>query len=130
LTHNGDVTYTPPRGKKGVFIKKEAKRRLPETVGVVMNGADNISSAVEAIKINASDYLEKPFSDNKIKSLIEKTLEARELAYIKECPEPGDREKGRLSQKCEVIRVLVKASQDMRFWRALIEKGSNALSEY
>jgi hypothetical protein len=73
LTHNGDVTYTPPRGKKGVFIKKEAKRRLPG---------------------------------------------------------PGDREKGRLTEKCEVIRVLVRASQDMRFWRALIEKGSDALSEY
>jgi DNA-binding NtrC family response regulator len=42
------------------------------------------NSAVEAIKIGAFDYVERPFSDDKIKSAIEKALKAREVAFIKE----------------------------------------------
>jgi hypothetical protein len=41
-----------------------------------------------------------------------------------------DPEKERLIQKHELIRVLDRTSQDMRFRRELIEKGSEALSGY
>ena len=114
----------------GMEVIKQVKRRWPETVVVVITEASSISSAVEAIKIGAFDYLEKPFSDDKIKSVVEKALKAREVARIKERLEAVDPEKGKLIQKREVARVLDRASQDMRFWRTLMEKGSEALSEY
>jgi DNA-binding response OmpR family regulator len=97
---------------------------------VVITGASSVSSAVEAIKMGAFDYVEKPFTDDKIKSVVGKALKVKEAALMKEGLEAFDPEQGRLIQKQEIIRVLERASKDMDFRRALIDQGSEALSRY
>jgi two-component system, sensor histidine kinase len=50
-------------GKNGLEIIKEAKRRYPYCACLLMTGYANTESVVEAMRLGANDYLEKPFSE-------------------------------------------------------------------
>lgn len=50
-------------GKNGLEIIKEARRLHPYCACLVMTGYANTESVVEAMRLGANDYLEKPFSE-------------------------------------------------------------------
>ncbi|ALA52840.1 sigma-54 dependent transcriptional regulator [Shouchella clausii] len=47
----------------GLALLKHVKRRQPHCKVIIMTGYSTIKTAVEAMKLGASDYIEKPFDD-------------------------------------------------------------------
>ena len=59
-------------GASGVELLKEIKRDYPETEVVVLSDDTRVSSAVEAIKLGAYEYLPKPIDPGRLKNVLEK----------------------------------------------------------
>ncbi|MEW6673204.1 MAG: response regulator [Thermodesulfobacteriota bacterium] len=114
----------------GMEVIKRVKARRPQTSVVVITGYSTVTSAIEAMKLGAHDYLPKPFTDEEFKSAVEGALKAKKTAPARDFIEKVDTEEGRLIQKQEVIRVLTRASQDEAFWQDLLKNGSAALKDY
>src|SRR5581483_991109 len=63
----------------GIELLAEAKRLRPELPVVLMTAFATVSTAVEAMKLGAYDYIQKPFDGDEIKLLVERTLEHSRL---------------------------------------------------
>ena len=59
----------------GVELLKQAKRLLPHTEIAIMTGHGSIESAVDAMKLGAYDYIEKPFRVEKMRLLLQRMAE-------------------------------------------------------
>ncbi len=105
----------------GMRILRDIKRSRPTLPVVIFTGYATVQSAVQAMKLGASDYIEKPFTPDMLLTTIKKVLEkaARE--------EP---EKQELIHKDEVIRVLERAAVDSEFVASLFYYGAEALQDY
>ncbi|MGE0043722.1 MAG: sigma-54-dependent transcriptional regulator [Vicinamibacterales bacterium] len=57
-------------GLNGLETLREIKRRAPFCEVVLMTGYGTIESAVEAVKLGATDYLRKPFDFTRLKELL------------------------------------------------------------
>ena len=75
-------------GISGLDVLKHVKDSDPEVAVVMITAYGSISTAIEAMKNGAQDYLLKPFDPNELGVLIEKILhnqaQARENLYLKE----------------------------------------------
>jgi len=114
----------------GMEVIKRVKAQRPQTSVVVITGYSTVSSALEAMKLGAHDYLPKPFTDEEFKSAVQGALKTKAAYPTKDFVEKVDTEEGRLIQKQEVLRVLTRASQDEVFWQDLLKNGSAALKDY
>ena len=82
--------YTPDRaildlkmpGQSGLVLLKKLKERAPETAVVILTGYGSIPTTVEAMKLEATNYITKP-------APLEKILEAFEGADTEESLEEG-----------------------------------------
>ena len=63
----------------GIELLGEARRLRPEMPVVLMTAFATVGTAVEAMKLGAYDYIQKPFDGDEIKLLIERTLEHSRL---------------------------------------------------
>jgi DNA-binding NtrC family response regulator len=63
----------------GIELLAEAKRVRPEMPVVLMTAFATVSTAVEAMKLGAYDYIQKPFDGDEIKHLVDRTLEHNRL---------------------------------------------------
>jgi two-component system, NtrC family, response regulator HydG len=63
----------------GIELLAEARRLRPEMPVVLMTAFASVNTAVEAMKLGAYDYIQKPFDGDEIKLLIERTLEHSRL---------------------------------------------------
>src|SRR5271170_610168 len=63
----------------GLELLAEAKRLRPELPVVLMTAFASVANAVEAMKLGAYDYIQKPFNGDEIKLLIDRTLEHNRL---------------------------------------------------
>ncbi|HEY2586499.1 MAG TPA: sigma-54 dependent transcriptional regulator [Tepidisphaeraceae bacterium] len=63
----------------GIELLGEARRLRPEMPVVLMTAFATVNTAVEAMKLGAYDYIQKPFDGDEIKLLIERTLEHSRL---------------------------------------------------
>src|SRR5271154_3548030 len=72
-----DLLITDLRMPKmtGLELLAEAKRLRPEMPVVLMTAFATVANAVEAMKLGAYDYIQKPFNGDEIKLLIDRTLE-------------------------------------------------------
>jgi two-component system, NtrC family, response regulator AlgB len=59
----------------GMQLLKEARRLAPEMTVTIMTAHGSIDSAVEAIKVGAYDYLQKPFEFSELQHFVEKVYE-------------------------------------------------------
>lgn len=115
----------------GMEVIRKVKKERPETEVVVITGYSTVSSAVEAMKLGAFDYLSKPFTDDEIRDIAVSALgggkqsPSRERRVEADEPQPGV-----LIQKREVINVLNRTASDEFFWRDIMENGSEALKDY
>ena len=61
-------------GASEVELLKEIKKDYPETEVVVLSDDTRVSSAVEAIKLGAYEYLPKPIDPGRLKNVLEKLV--------------------------------------------------------
>ncbi len=63
----------------GIELLKDIKERHPDTEVILVTGYGTVSTAVEAMKLGAYDYIEKPFRPEELISLTERALERKRL---------------------------------------------------
>ena len=63
----------------GIEVLRAIKRAQPLTEVIVMTAYGTIESAVEAMKLGAFDYIQKPFSEQELLVRTEKAIETRRL---------------------------------------------------
>ena len=61
--------------QSGVELLKQTKALLPRTEVAIMTGHGSIESAVDAMKLGAYDYIEKPFRVEKMRLLLQRMAE-------------------------------------------------------
>jgi two-component system response regulator AtoC len=59
----------------GVELLRQSKGLLPRTEVAIMTGHGSIESAVDAMKLGAYDYIEKPFRVEKMKTMLQRMAE-------------------------------------------------------
>ena len=64
----------------GMQVLRHVKEIAPLTEVIVMTAFGTIESAVEAIRLGAHDYIQKPFSGQELLVKVNKALEKRRLA--------------------------------------------------
>jgi DNA-binding NtrC family response regulator len=63
----------------GIEILRTVKKTHPNIYVVVMTGYATVQSAVQAMKLGASDYLTKPFIDDALMLAVERVIEKKKL---------------------------------------------------
>jgi len=77
-----DVVLTDLRmpHQDGLTFLRELKRRRPEQAAIVMTAYGTVETAVEAMKLGAFDFLQKPFATEELLLKLEKLLQYEQLA--------------------------------------------------
>ena len=74
--------------QSGVELLRQVKSLLPRTEIAIMTGHGSIESAVDAMKLGAYDYIEKPFRVEKMRMLLQRMAEkvrlVTENAFLRE----------------------------------------------
>ena len=120
---NFDVVLTDIRMPDigGLIVLRDIKRRKPSLPVIIITGYATIRSAVQATKLGATDYIEKPFSPEQ---LVESVSLAIELSKTQ------THEEQIIRNKNEMIQALERAASDYAFRQELIDNGSDALDPY
>ena len=63
----------------GLSVLRRIKEQTPETLVILMTAFSTIESAVEAMKLGAYHYVNKPFNIDEVALLVEKALETSQL---------------------------------------------------
>jgi DNA-binding NtrC family response regulator len=66
-------------GTSGIEIFKELKKDDPDIKCIFLTAFGTIESAIEAIKLGAEDYLQKPFNNVEIKHKIDRIIKERNM---------------------------------------------------
>src|ERR671915_790600 len=66
-------------GSDGMDVLRTAKSLHPTTAVILMTAFGSVNTAVEAMKIGAFDYVQKPFEIEEMEVRIEKALEVRQM---------------------------------------------------
>jgi two-component system response regulator AtoC len=76
-----DVVVTDVRmpGASGLEVLQAVKARAPSTEVILMTGYANVADAVQAMKMGAYDYLEKPFDPDEAARVIARAAERKRL---------------------------------------------------
>ena len=105
----------------GMRILRDIKRNKPEMPVIILTGYATVQSAVDAMKLGASDYLEKPFTPDVLLKTIGKTISKTANLAL----EPQE-----MIHHDEVLKVLDRADKDNDFVANLFYYGTEALEEY
>jgi DNA-binding NtrC family response regulator len=65
----------------GMEVIKKVKNNRPDTEVIVVTGYSTVPSAVEAMKLGATDYLSKPFTDDELMSAVRGALHEKKEFY-------------------------------------------------
>lgn len=63
----------------GIDVLKRAKARNPETMVMILTGFGDMTSAIEALRLNADDYILKPCEPEEMHFRVSRCLEKLEL---------------------------------------------------
>src|SRR5260370_31736124 len=66
-------------GMDGIQLLRQAFEIDPLVVGIIMTGQGTVPTAVEAMKIGAFDYIQKPFKLHSILPILNRAMEVRRL---------------------------------------------------
>jgi len=105
----------------GMRVLRDIKRAKPSLPVVMMTGYASVKSAVQAMKLGAADYIEKPFTPDQLLKAVDAALDKAAT----QVPEVQD-----LIHQEEMIKVLERAASDSEFFTNLLEYASDALDEY
>jgi DNA-binding NtrC family response regulator len=102
-------------GLGGIEILKQIKEYDPEISVIVMTGYATIHSAVEAMKNGAYDFIEKPFTPEKLRTIVQRAVEKRKLTFENlylqrelENAVESDPIIGQSKEMCQVIELIKK----------------------
>jgi DNA-binding NtrC family response regulator len=105
----------------GMRVLRDVKRAKPAMPVVMITGFGSVQSAVQAMKLGAAEYLEKPFTPDALVKAVDKALHlARTTA-----PESQS-----LIHKEEILRLLEQAANDANLVYELLHHGADALEEF
>ena len=105
----------------GMRVLRDIRRAKPSLPVVMITGYASVESSVQAMKLGAADYIEKPFTPDQLLKAVASALD------IAATQEPEEQE---LIHKDEMIKVLERASSDSEFIANLLYQGADALEEY
>jgi DNA-binding response OmpR family regulator len=105
----------------GMIVLRDVKRTKPSLPIIIITGFANVRSAVQAMKLGAADYLEKPFTPEELLRSVHAALQAAATA------EP---ESQTIVHKEEIRRILHLAACDREFFQDLLKNGVDALQQY
>ncbi|MBW1690665.1 MAG: response regulator [Deltaproteobacteria bacterium] len=105
----------------GMRVLRDVKRAKPSLPVVIITGYATVRSAVQAMKLGAADYLEKPFTPDQLLKAVRSAMEA---ATTQEPEEQA------IVHKDVLIKVLERAATDKEFFADLIEQAVDALDSY
>jgi DNA-binding NtrC family response regulator len=105
----------------GMRVLRDVKRAKPALPVVMITGFGNVKSAVQAMKLGAAEYLEKPFAPDELVKVIQKAL------HIAATTPPEDQN---LIHKEEILKVLEQAATDYELVYNLLHYGAEALEEF
>lgn len=63
----------------GIGILEVVRKKHPEVPVVMISGHGNIETAINAIKLGAYEYIEKPFKEDKLLHVVKRAIEAAQL---------------------------------------------------
>lgn len=123
IKENYDVVLTDIRMPDigGMRVLRDVKRAKPSLPVVMITGYASIESSVQAMKMGAADYLEKPFTPDQ---LLKAVASALDIAATQEPEEQA------VVHKEEMLKVLERAASDSEFIANLLYQGADALEEY
>jgi DNA-binding NtrC family response regulator len=98
----------------GIELLAEARKLRPDMPVVLMTAFATVQTAVEAMKLGAYDYIQKPFDGEEIKHLVDRTLEHSRLKL--------ENQALRSMTELNAARPLVGTSDVMNGIRATIER--------
>lgn len=104
----------------GLIVLRDIKRQKPALPVTIITGYGSVRSAVQAMKLGAADYIEKPFLPDELVRSVKKAID---LAAKQEV------EPQAVVHKAEMIRVLERAAVDDLFRHNLMEHGADALDD-
>jgi two-component system response regulator AtoC len=94
----------------GADLLRQIKSRLPATEVVIMTGHGSIESAVEAMKLGAYDYIQKPFRVEELRMLLrrmeEKIRLVQENRVLRERVETDQQLDGIIGESSKIREVL------------------------
>jgi len=105
----------------GMILLKDIKRAKPEVPVVLMTGYANVQSALQAMKLGAADYVEKPFTPDQLLKTVSLAMEKANSRLSEEQP---------LVHREEILRILDRAATDGDFVYKLLHRWADALEEY
>jgi DNA-binding NtrC family response regulator len=123
VNNDYDIVLTDIRmpGVGGLIVLRDIKRAKPQTPVIIITGYASIRSAVQAMKLGASDYIEKPFEPDQLVKAVETAVkDAKHL-------EP---QRQSVSHRDEMIKVLEMAAADDQFKQRIIQIGADALDDF
>jgi DNA-binding NtrC family response regulator len=100
----------------GLLLARQVRDGRPKTAVVIITGYGSIPSAVEAVRLGVTEYLEKPFTPEELSEAVHKALAAA-------APAPPQ------TIEADLVRnVLRRAAHEPEFGRRLLTEGSRVLS--
>ncbi len=113
------ITDLKMPGLDGMGLLRKLQTDYPEVPVVMITAHGSVENAVEAVKLGAFDYLEKPFEQEQIRQIVAKAMKTHELARRDARPEePQGRGRFRLIGESLAIRQIY----------AVVEKVANTPS--
>jgi two-component system, NtrC family, response regulator AtoC len=114
------ITDLKMPGLDGMGLLKRLTAEYPDVPVVMITAHGSVESAVEAVKLGAFDYLEKPFEQEQIRQVVAKALNTYALARRDARPEEPSGQHGRFR--------LVGQSPAIRTIYGVVEKVANTPS--
>jgi DNA-binding NtrC family response regulator len=105
----------------GMLVLRDIKRAKPTLPVTIITGYASVRSAVQAMKLGAADYIEKPFTPDELLDSVDRAIEKT----VVRAPEEQA-----LVHKEELIKVLERAATDSKFVDDLFHHRADALEEY
>jgi two-component system response regulator AtoC len=101
------ITDLKMPGLDGMGLLRKLQTDYPEVPVVMITAHGSVENAVEAVKLGAFDYLEKPFEQEQIRQIVAKAMKTHELARRDARPvEPSSRGRFRLIGESLAIRQI------------------------
>jgi diguanylate cyclase (GGDEF)-like protein len=118
-----DVTMT---GISGLEVVPQILTLAPDTVVIMMSGAQTIETAIDAMRVGAFDYITKPFDRRHVEAAVRRALDHYDLRLAKRSYESQLEEKVR-ERTAELLKT-TKALQEQITERNRAEEQLNYLA--
>jgi DNA-binding NtrC family response regulator len=105
----------------GMRILRDIKRNKPSIPVVIITGYATVQSAVQAMRLGATNYIEKPFTPEELMEAVHSAFDSSEKETMME---------QRIIHEEEVIKVLERAAKDSNFSESIYNYSVDALEKY